>query len=404
MSIIRSLPVRALRLLAAVACAAAAVVPLSQARADPTCSWAAKSEPDTVNVAYPDTDASYWSHPYAAVPGTELVIRGTYAKARYFSFHVYQPSGVPLDSIYDAKITPDHGSSNPFAGGARSAKTQRYTVHVLFEAKPTHPARNTIYAGQMALAGAHNTGGLLMMRVYTPVDPASPQGSVPLPTVTTQTSSGQVLSTGGSCSSDLPNAGGAGTEALNHASWPVEEQAATSSITWGKAFGNNAAGFFGNQQNAYLTAGIDRAFGPLVVIRGRAMRFPDTSRGVRPSRSDQVRYWSFCQNSNSTRVNACAADRQVAVDRHGYFLIVVSDPSQRPANATAQHGVTWLPWGAADATATLIYRNMVATFPYAVQSVTQGSDPVKVMADYYPHARYCTKTAFEHGGWRGCAE
>jgi hypothetical protein len=383
---------------------AAAVVPLSHAAADPSCSWAAKSEPDTVNAAYPDTNASYWSHPYTAAPGTELVIHGRYARARYFSFHVYQPSGVPLDSTYDTRIAPDKGSSNPFAGGSRAAKHQQYTVHVRFEAKPARPAANTIYAGRQALGGAPNPGGLLMMRVYTPVDAGSPQGGVPLPTVTTQTTAGQVIAAGGACSSDLPDTGGSGTQALNGSSGPAQEQLAPGTITWGKAFGNNAAGFFGNQQNAYLTAAVDRAYGPLVVIHGKAPRFPDTSRGVQPSRTDQVRYWSFCQNSNSTRVNACASDRQVPLDRHGYYLIVVSDPSQRPANATAAHGVTWLPWGAADATGTLIYRNMVATFPHAVQSVTKGSDPVKVMADYYPSARYCTRVAFEQRGWRGCAE
>ena len=92
------------------------------------------------------------------------------------------------------------------------------------------------------------------------------------------------------------------------------------------------------------------------------------------------------------------------MDRKGDYTIVISDPSQRPANATAVHGVTWIPWGLADTSATVIYRNMVATFPNAVQSVTQGSDPSKVMGAYYPSARYCTKQKFEHGGWRGCAE
>ncbi|MCU1599904.1 MAG: putative secreted protein [Frankiales bacterium] len=395
---------RTIRLLGAAAIAVAVLVPVSQAGADPTCGWAAKTEPDTVNVAYPDTNATYWSHPYAAVPGTELVVHGTYPRARYFSFNVYQPSGVPIDSTYDVKIAPDKGSSNPYAGGSRTAHKQSYTVHVRFEAEPATPAPNTIYAGNMKLGDVKNPGGLLMLRVYTPVDPTSPQGGVPLPTVTTQTTTGQVLTTGGACSTDLPSTGGAGTTALNGSSRPVEEPVGPGVIAWGKAFGNDAAGFFGNQQNAYLTAGIKRIYGPLVVIHAKAMRYPDTSRGIQPSPTDQVRYWSFCQNSNSTRVNSCTSDHETALDRKGYYTIVISDPSQRPANAVASKGVTWIPWGVADDSATVIYRNMVATFPHAVQSVSKGDDPVKVMGAYYPSARYCTKAGFEHGGWRGCAE
>jgi hypothetical protein len=221
-----------------------------------------------------------------------------------------------------------------------------------------------------------------MLRVYTPIDPRSPQGSVPLPAVTSRTTTGQDLTGGTACSNDLPQTGGKGTDAFNAASQPdPAPQRLGAEPTWGKAFGNNAAGFFGNQQNAYLTAGINRAYGSVVVIRGRAPRFPDTSHGQQPSRSDQVRYWSICQNSNSTRVNACAADYQTVVDKRGYFTFVVSDPAQRPANATARNGVTWLSWGAADSTGLLIYRNTV-------------------MGAYYPVARYCTKDAFEQHTWR----
>lgn len=386
---------------------AAALFPLAASAApDPTCSWAAKTDPDTVNVAFPDTNASYWSHAYAAAPGTELVVHGTYAKARYFSFHVYQPSGVPVDSIYDAQLRPDPGAANPFAGGSPRAKKQTYTLHVVFTAKPARPSPNTLYAGRLALSGSlPNPGGLLMLRVYTPNDPHSPQGGVPLPTVATATSDGTVLANGSACSSDLPSTGGSATSAVNESSDPSGPEAG-GQITWGKAFGNNAAGFFGNQQNAYLTATINREYGDLVVIRTRAPRFPDTVHGRYPSSRDQVRYWSFCQNSGSTRVNACTADYQTAVDRQGYLTIVVSDPAQRPANAVARNGVTWIPWGAADPAGILIYRNMVpaAGFTHSVQAVKKGDDPLAVMGAYYPTARYCTKSGFEQHGWRGCLE
>lgn len=394
-------------LLAAAALGATVLLPLTASAApDPTCSWAAKTDPDTVNVAFPDTNASYWSHAYTAAPGMELVVHGTYARARYFSFHTYQPSGVPVDSLYDAQIRPDAGATNPFAGGSPRARKQTYTLRVVFTPRPAKPAPNTLYAGRLAVSDAlPNPGGLLMLRVYTPNDPRSPQGGVPLPTVTTQTTSGVALERGTACSNDLPSSGGSGTNAVNGSSEPAGPGLG-GEITWGKAFGNNAAGFFGNQQNAYLTATIRRDDGDLVVIRTRAPRFPDTIHGRYPSSRDQVRYWSFCQNSGSTRVNACTADYQTAVDRQGYLTIVVSDPAQRPANATARNGVTWIPWGAADPAGILIYRNMVpaAGFTHSVQAVKKGDDPKAVMGDYYPTARYCTKAGFERRGWRGCLE
>lgn len=397
-----------MRKLLLAALAATSLVPLTASAApDPGCSWLAKTEPDTVNVAFPDTNASYWSHPYANAPGTELVVHGTYPRARYFSFHVYQPTGVPVDSIYDAQIRPDKGSTNPFAGGSLAGK-HAYTFRVVFTDRPAKPAPNTVYAGQSAFDRVKNPGGLLMLRVYTPTDASSPQGGVPLPTVTMRTTTGAVLTAGTACSNDLPSTGGAGTSALNATSPPGGPQAdAGAEISWGKAYGNKAAGFFGNQQNSYLTATINRAYGDLVVIRTRAPRFPDTKRGRYPSARDQLRYWSFCQNSASTRVNACTADYQTAVDRQGYLKIVVSDPARRPTNATAAHGVTWIPWGAADAAGILIYRHMVPAkgfYAHSIQSLEKGDDPVKGMGDYYPTARYCTKAGFERAGFRGCLE
>jgi hypothetical protein len=397
----------ALRLIGALALGASALVPLSSSAAppDPTCSWLAKTEPDTVNVAFPDTNATYWSHPYVAAPGTELVVHGTYPRARYFSFNIYQPSGVPLDSIYDQQIRPDSGSQNPFAGGSPRASRQSWTVRVSFTAKPARPARNTIYAGKQAVGGP-NPGGLLMLRVYTPIDPRSPQGGVPLPRVTTQTTTGQVLQTGTACSTDAPATGGVGTSTLNASSWPETPTVGNGTISWSKAFSNKGFGFFGNQQNAYLTAAINRSYGDLVVIRTRPPRFPDTARGHYPGSRDQVRYWSFCQNSNSTRVNACTADAQTAVGKDGYVTIVISDLARRPSNATARNGVTWLPWGAADATGRVIYRHMApsAGFRQSIQSIDQTEDPQRVMGAYYPEARYCSRSGFERLGWRGCLE
>lgn len=385
----------------------APVVPALSAPSSPVgaCSWGAQSDPDAVNAAYPDTNATYWVARYYAEPGMKLVVTGTYPKARYFSFHVYQPSGVPLDSLYDAQIAPDKGSANPFVAKVAKGTPGHYTLSVDFATKPKSPAANTMYGGVTGINGAPNPAGLLMLRVYVPDNAKSAEGGVPLPKVTLETATGQPVTGADACSNSLPETGGDLNTAIITNSFPTSspQQDPTAKPSWGRAYGNPYYGAFGNQQNAYLTASISRRFGDLVVIHGKAPTFPDTRRGIAPYTPSDVRYWSFCQNSNSTRVNSCAADFEANV-RNGYYTYVISDPSQRPKNATAANGVAWLPWGATDATAVVIYRNMLVSddFTHAVQDVAQGQDPQKVMGAYFPNAVYCSKTTFEKGGWKAC--
>src|SRR5919206_157507 len=64
---------------------------------DETCALPlTKFDPATVNVAYPDQAAVYYSGAYAAVPGTRLRITGRYPHARYMSFNVYDNLQGPL--------------------------------------------------------------------------------------------------------------------------------------------------------------------------------------------------------------------------------------------------------------------------------------------------------------------
>src|SRR3954467_8926039 len=102
-------------LLAACAFASAAVAQ----GVDTTCVLPlTKTDPATINVAYPDEAAIYWVTGYQGTPGTRLRITGRYPHARYFSFNVYDQAQRPLDALADVEIGPDPGSANPFAAGA----------------------------------------------------------------------------------------------------------------------------------------------------------------------------------------------------------------------------------------------------------------------------------------------
>ena len=383
---------------------ASATSPSASAPSD--CSWGARSGADTVNVADPDTSANYWSYSYTATPDTELIIKGEYPHARYFSFIVYQEDTAPITSIYDAQIQPDPGSGNPFVGPVAKHTPENYTITVLFTAPPAQPAPNTLYAGETTVDGTTttNVGGSILLRTYVPQNEAtSPQGSVPFPTVTWETTSGTVLSAGAACARTAVDTGPIAQE-LNSQSFPIEETGSGTSVTWGRTASTGVG--FPNPQNAYLTATISREDGDLVVVHGQAPTFPNTSKGVPAYTPSQLRYWSLCVNNETTQVISCTPDYQTPlVD--GYYTYVISDPSVRPKNTTTKDAVAWLPWGSTDPESVIFLRNMLPapTFTQAAQNVSSASgspSPQQVMGPYYPDAVYCAPATFEAGGWQAC--
>jgi hypothetical protein len=397
-------------LLAWVADASAATTSVlaSEPLEGPGCSWGITSNPDTINLAYPDLDATYWAHEFIPTPGERLLIKGQYPAARYFSFHVYDSTAVPLDSVYDAHISPDPGSSNPYVAKPLPGSANSYTEYVDFSAAPSHPAPNTLYVGDTP-QGTPTPLATLMYRVYVPQNPSAPAGGVPMPQLTLQTESGTTLETYGACASSSIETGGKLNEEIANSNYPSGAptppvEGATNPPTWSRAFTSKLIGVFANQQNAYLAATISRQFGGVVVIHAKAPTFPNTRAGQPVYAKRQLRYWSICENARTTRVISCAADYHAAI-KNGYYTYVISDPDARPANATAQNGVTWLPWGGIFPSGVVIYRNLLPapTFAQAIQNVSETSSPQSVMGPYFPSTVYCSKATFEAGGWPACA-
>ena len=374
------------------------------------CAWPLASNPDTGNVFFPDTSATYWVASFVPVAGGQLVIHGQYPYARYFSFHVYDAATRILDAITDFQIQPDPGSTNPFDTGVQTQK-RSYTVHVVFADRPAQPAPNTIYAGSLK-EGAPNPEGALLYRVYVPNDPSSASGSEPLPTVTFEEAGVHKGIRLGQCMALPPSSGGLINDTINAQDFPaavpapVNFPSAQSPPAWKRYYGQTGGGelFWSNRDNAYMRLQLSRSFGDLVVFRAKAPPFPKTTAGEPVTTSAQVRYWSICEYDLPTeRYVACSPDYQTPLDSQGYFTVVVSDPSNRPSNATAANGVTWLPWGPYY-DGMPFYRQMLpsADFTQAIAQIPLGTDPQAVMGDYYPVAAYCTKQRFEQGGWQAC--
>jgi hypothetical protein len=153
-----------------------------------------------------------------------------------------------------------------------------------------------------------------------------------------------------------------------------------------------------NPHNAYVSANDSRGRGEVLAIRGRAPTTPSTYDGEPVMGTGDLRYWSFCQNSRTTRYVACLSDTHVRLDRHGWYTIAISDPARRPASAR-----NWLPFGP-EPEGQVLYRHMLPSDdfrPHSAQGAADSTAPIdEAMGDYYPHAAYCTSARFDRDACR----
>jgi hypothetical protein len=416
----------------------------------PYCSWWAKTTPETLNVAFPDAAATYWTTPFYAEPGLEIKVEGTYPDARYMSFNVYNEAGGSFEAngvssgIADYEIGPDEGSINPFQTSGESGGS--FTVTLSGAAKPGDA--NTL---PLAPEGEAGTGtaplGFLLYRVYLPTDG---NGTVALPKLTLVKDG--VPSTLPRC----PVPTGKVAAALRSKIAPPKVAQSLSAKLQGKPTGQilkallkigktvrsgESSGtnpcrasecpppmkffrasaeatnsFFPNVNNAYVSALIRPVAGKVIVVRGKAPTTPPgTSPVPWPQPSLQLRYFSLCNNvyrspwpvvanptSAGTTEYGCASDFETKLNGRGEYAYVVANPSQRTAIEEA--GGTFIPLSTTQphARQILIFRNMLPneSFTHAVQNAPPNGSPegaAEAMGAYYPRAYRCTLAQFESG-------
>src|SRR5689334_17777912 len=92
-------------------------ISIAQPLPTPTCAWQFEWTPSGLgNWLFPDTGNRWWYMPIDP-QWQKVTITGSYPKARFFSFAVYDHAPVSTalaDHLFDAQITPDPGSVNPF--------------------------------------------------------------------------------------------------------------------------------------------------------------------------------------------------------------------------------------------------------------------------------------------------
>jgi len=108
----------------------------------------------------------------------------------------------------------------------------------------------------------------------------------------------------------------------------------------------------GCNYTGYLTSGISIKKGKVFVLTGKLPTFPDTRKGALTMKAAQCRYWSvttydadFPFSKVKGLENTCVMDDELVLDEHRNYIIVYSRKEDRPANATAENGITWVDWG-----------------------------------------------------------
>lgn len=397
-----------------------------------SCGWLLRVDPAVVNVLYPDEDATYYLAALPAPPpGVTYRIRGEFPHARYMSFVAYD--GLPIDVATDVDLRPDPGSGNPFLLGAdRTMAARSYTVEIIPESPPDDPAQRepgALYIGPGQL-GLSRVAFYILYRIYVPDAGTDLRGGVPLPQIELVTEglpSSLDLSRVTLCE-DLRDALPAGAlnelQALvSRGAFPIDlppRSGATDPPTWEVESGLTAAllgtvdqgglvdgGPASNPDNRYIATELSRAHGEIAVIHARApiaftTRNGEPVMGMRIDSGGQtvggqdLRYWSICQNSITTRFVACLSDDEIDLNPDGTFTVVVSVPAHRPQSAR-----NWIPFGI-EPDGLLIYRHMLPSaefFPFSAQgAAAAGRPPSETMGEYFPIATYCTTAEFDAGG------
>jgi hypothetical protein len=406
------------------------------------CAWPIEVSPEGIaNVVLPESFARDFIVPFDTQYDT-MTIKGTYPKARYFSFVVYAgrtPTTIAGD-LYDAQIAADPGSVNPFVRpGTTVSRTQttRQPPSGVSGAYTVVVSRNGLPASGNTIQVARGDFVWVFLRMYVPSADRSLSGNsliggVPLPTISvTANGSSQVLP---QCApiNDMQDMTAFLGALFEGVALQGSEGKPSTDRLWFAPPEEAPVRLMPNPHNKYIAMlpGAEYQPGRIIVIHGKAPGTPDTYDGStvwEPARTFQtvdMRYWSLCNNNFALPipVASCTADLTANVE-NGDYTIVISDDLLRPD--WLKPGINWLPWGDNQYPKLVFFRNMLssADFPFSVQqAIDQGctfnfnlpyipaSDDTQeagqcvqgVMGEYYPVAAWCDRETFLRGGWRAC--
>lgn len=408
---------------------------------------------------WPDMRSTYFIGRFAMPAGSSLTLRATFPSARFFQFALYKFERNTFvafgESLRGPDIEPDTGSTNPFRVGAdRLAENRDFTIHVLADDPPqdaANRAQNTLYVGR---EGKDIQG---VIRIYLPDQdqdgtgwgPAdSSYGGQGFPRYEGQLADGTALSAEQVVERWAKPFVGATEQPLTVDQWvqlvnaedndptltpqtaparnPSEWEKFTT-IQYGvigafKSPEDRAKMQFGGPvegggEGPYLMTYLSRHYGPIYVMQGKMPTFPDTyagedRHGAATMPAAQTQYWSLvsCESVPSGQVVDGLTDFQIPLDDDRNYTIVVSQPEDRPENATLENGIAWMKWsprgeGLDDPRnrsdfGMLILRIMGndPNWKQRPDNITEPATGKTVMGPYFPRGYYTTKADFEANG------
>jgi hypothetical protein len=394
----------------------------------PFCSWWTETTGTTVNVAFPDSDAAYWTTPFAVtIDLTAIIVNGQYVNDRYFSLTAYNNSGGTYtcpnsagesqgSELTDFEIAPDEGSENPFQVPVSPPPTGTYTMmlkHPLAVSGSNvlpMPDSTCTPTPSTTTGSLPSNVGFLVLRAYLPNGGFD---QVPLPNISLQFASGEVV-TLLQCHSGSLNAAEIGQfssmvsaiqqfltftpPASRSTVLPVPcglpgAAACPPDLEFYRPSDSATNSFFPNNDNKYIAALVRPKPHQVLLMRAMAPTFTPgtTAEPWQPSMVD-LRYWSMCSNVyrrpypvvtvqepvTEETIPGCAADLYTTLDSAGYYTYVVSSVDDRPSKAVlSKNYATWLPFSETQPHARhlMILRNMLGDdFPNSVQNCAQGFD------------------------------
>lgn len=384
------------------------------------CGWPFKTTPDTLNVMYPDANAIYWTTPFITLTVSELTIQGNFFPARFLSINTYNTLGQSINSTYDVKFPLDSGSQNPFMVGTATGGSFHISIkpdpNPFDPSNPPVPPPGILYGPPVNELGFSQ--GYVVIRAYIPTNDVQ-QSELPNITISLN---GFVLRTVPPCTTLSPSIRLLLFNALIRY-WDGNYNAPgatdpTDEPMFRPPTSSQAGGAFPNDFNKYIVTGMTYQKRRLVVIRGKAAKFPATnSNGYPTLGSEDLRYWSLCNYDHVfpfpvVKDGGCAADEETPIDSSGYYTYVVAAKADVPK--FNDPNVKLINWGSIVLQKALIFRNMLPTngFSQTAQTANQycvsgdvtadAQCTQSYMGDYYPVAIYCAKSVYEQGGWKAC--
>ena len=99
------------------------------------------------------------------------------------------------------------------------------------------------------------------------------------------------------------------------------------------------------------------------------------------------------------KANDCVVDKDIHTDEDEYYTLLVTEPTNRPSNATKENYVTWLDAGNfLDGQISFRMLPKGALFLQGLSENIKSNTP----SPYRPETAFCSRQTFERGGYSAC--